>query len=71
MPVENIKEFMLRCLEGESGCLARRDLLLAHQAHIQQEIEKLACSLEVINYKIENYQEIGIFHIDSTNGENN
>lgn len=65
MPVEKIKEFMLCCLEGESGCNARRHLLLEHQKHITQQIEKLNGSLETINYKIDHYQEIGIFHIDS------
>ena len=68
MPVQEIKEFMHLCLKGEHSIEERKALLVKHRAHILEEIKNLDNSLAIINYKIEHYKEIGIFHIDKKLG---
>ncbi len=65
MPIKNIKEFMNLCLSGSDTCEDRKELLIKHREYIIDQIAKLNCSLQTINYKIEHYDEVGIFHIDS------
>lgn len=64
MSIIQIKEFMQLCLSGERGCEERKKILEIHKAHIHQQIQELNSSLGIINYKLEHYKEIGIFHID-------
>lgn len=64
MSIERIKEFMTLCLQGTQTCEERKELLKLHKEKIINQIEELNCSLEIINYKIDHYKEIGIFHID-------
>lgn len=64
MPLKEIKHFMDLCLQGTKTSLERKNLLLQHKKSIENQICQLKCSLDVINYKIEHYNEIGIFHID-------
>ena len=64
MSIDNIKEFMNLCLKGEETAETRKDMLLLHKQHILDQIQKLDKSLDTINYKIDHYKEIGIFHID-------
>lgn len=64
MPIKTIKQFMLLCLKSENGCEERKDLLQKHKENILKQIECLQNDLCMMNYKLEHYQEIDIFHID-------
>lgn len=64
MSIESIKEFMNLCLKGEETAEIRKDMLLLHKQHILQQMKELQNSLDTVNYKIDHYKEIGIFHID-------
>ncbi|EOR25085.1 MULTISPECIES: MerR family transcriptional regulator [Clostridium] len=68
MSLSEIKEFMNLCLQGEKTCEERKDILEHHKKDILNQIEYLKQSLNTINYKIDHYKEIGIFHIDSPLG---
>jgi DNA-binding transcriptional MerR regulator len=65
MSIERIKEFMNLCLSGPSALEERKDILEKHREELINHIKLLTCSLDMIEYKIEHYKEIGIFHIDS------
>jgi DNA-binding transcriptional MerR regulator len=64
MPINKIKEFMNLCLQGEKTCEDRKEILLEHKGHILQQMELLQDSLSTVNYKLEHYKEVGVFHID-------
>ncbi|MDF2871168.1 MAG: transcriptional regulator, MerR family [Anaerocolumna sp.] len=64
MSIEKIKEFMNLCLKGEETVEPRKDILLVHKQHILDQMQELKNSLDTVNYKIDHYKEIGIFHID-------
>ena len=64
MPLQEIKEFMQLCLKGKDSLEERRELLIRHRTRIQEQMTNLDNSLNIVNYKIEHYKEIGIFHID-------
>lgn len=68
MPILEIKQFMHLCLRGENTCEERREVLEKHKAEILKQMELLKNSLNIINYKINHYKEIGIFHIDQEIG---
>lgn len=65
MSIEKIKEFMHACLGGEDTAEERRLLLEEHKASILEKMKMLENSLNIVNYKLEHYREIGTFHIDS------
>lgn len=65
MSIETIKEFMNLCLNGAAACEERKDILEKHREDLIKHIGLLTCSLGTIDYKIEHYKEIGVFHIDS------
>lgn len=65
MQLDMIKKFMTLCMEGSSTCEQRREILEQHKANILGQIEMLGHSLDTINYKLDHYKEIGIFHIDT------
>lgn len=64
MTLEEIKDFMNLCLRGLDTCEERRDMLMSHRKSILEQMKKLKASLNTIDYKIDHYKEIGIFHID-------
>ncbi len=64
MPLQEVKEFMHLCLKGKESLEERRLLLENHRARILDQMKNLDKSLHTVNYKIEHYKEIGIFHID-------
>ena len=64
MPLQEIKEFMQLCLKGKDSLEERRELLIRHRTRIQEQMANLENSLNIVNFKIEHYKEIGIFHID-------
>nr|WP_154959218.1 MerR family transcriptional regulator [Paenibacillus xylanexedens] len=65
MPLEDIKAFMLLCLEGSSTSEQRKEMLQQHRQNIVKQMDVLNCSLGTIDYKLDHYNEIGIFHIDT------
>lgn len=65
MPLNEIKDFMGLCLEGASTCEQRKIMLEKHKEHVLRQIDSLTRSLDMINYKLDHYDEIGIFHIDA------
>ncbi|MEO2202836.1 MerR family transcriptional regulator [Paenibacillus pabuli] len=65
MSLEDIKAFMLLCLEGSSTSEQRKIMLEQHRQNILKQMDTLNCSLGTIDYKLEHYNEIGIFHIDT------
>ncbi len=64
MSIQHIKEFMDLCLCGNETVETRKEILLQHKKFILEQMEQLNSSLNTINYKIDHYKEIGIFHID-------
>lgn len=65
MSLEDIKSFMGLCLEGSSTSEQRKELLENHKENIFKQINTLHDSLNIINYKLKHYKEIGTFHIDT------
>lgn len=64
MTIKEIKNFMNLCLDGSKTCEERKKILEKHKEHILMQMKELENSLCTINYKIEHYKEIGVFHID-------
>ena len=64
MSIDHVKKFMNLCLKGEETAENRKEMLLEHKEHILQQMNELQNSLSTVNYKINHYKEIGIFHID-------
>lgn len=63
MPLEEIRKFMELCLLGESAAEDRKEVLLKQRERLACQLEQLQCSLNLIDYKLEHYREIGIFHL--------
>ena len=68
MPIQEIKQFMHLCLRGEDTCEERKEVLMKHRTEILKQMEVLRNSLSIVDYKIDHYKEIGIFHIDQETG---
>ena len=68
MPLQQIKEFMQLCLK-EDACEERREMLERHKEFILEQMEGLKRSLCTVNYKLEHYREVGVFHIDGKGEE--
>ena len=64
MPLQEIKEFMQMCLKGKESFEERKRLLIQHKEKILNDMKNLEKSLTTIQYKIDHYKELGIFHID-------
>lgn len=64
MSIQDVKQFMLLCQEGESTLEQRKTLLLNHKKNILNQMKVLEKGLSTVDYKIDHYKEIGIFHID-------
>lgn len=67
MSIVQIKEFMNSCLKGNETVETRKEILMKHKESILAQMVQLESSLRTINYKIDHYKEIGIFHIDRDN----
>lgn len=65
MSLDKIREFMNACLGGASTAEERKLLLEAHRASILEQMAVLENSLNIVDYKLAHYREIGTFHIDS------
>lgn len=68
MSILDIKHFMVLCLQGGDTCEERKEVLEKHKSEIIDQMEVLRNSLCIINYKIDHFKEIGIFHIDNETG---
>jgi len=64
MPIKKLRDFMNLCLKGKETSEQRKEILLSHKEYILEQINELQKSLSTVNYKIEHYKEIGIFHMD-------
>ncbi|WP_028591177.1 MerR family transcriptional regulator [Paenibacillus massiliensis] len=64
MSLDDIKAFMMLCIQGSSSSEQRRELLAQHREHILKQMDLLHRSLATVDYKLAHYNEIGIFHID-------
>ncbi len=64
MPLQEIKELMQMCLKGKESFEERKRLLIQHKEKILNDMKNLEKSLTTIQYKIDHYKELGIFHID-------
>jgi DNA-binding transcriptional MerR regulator len=65
MSIAEIKHFMNLCLQKEDTFEERKEVLEKHKKLILEQMEVLQNSLCIVNYKIDHYKEIGIFHIDN------
>lgn len=61
MPIVRLREFLNLCLMGEDTAQKRRELLIQHKNYIVAQIEQLKKSLSIVEHKIENYKNIGVF----------
>ena len=52
------------CLKGKESFEERKRLLIQHKEKILNDMKNLEKSLTTIQYKIDHYKELGIFHID-------
>jgi DNA-binding transcriptional MerR regulator len=65
MSIAEIKHFMNLCLQKEDTFEERKEVLEKHKKLILEQMEVLQNSLCIVNYKIDHYKKIGIFHIDN------
>jgi len=58
MPLADIQHYVKLVQEGDSTAGERRALLEAHRQTVVRQIEELEATLEVIDFKIQNYTDI-------------
>lgn len=58
MPLEDIKHYVKLIQQGDSTAGERRAMLEAHRQTVVQQIEELQATLDLIDYKIQNYTSI-------------
>lgn len=56
MSLENIRKYIQLALKGESTKRERWNILLETKSHIEEKINELQETLDVINYKMDNYE---------------
>lgn len=61
MALPDIRSFMGMCREGEDAANERKKVLLKQKELLEKQIACLQCSLELIDYKLAHYKEIGVF----------
>lgn len=59
MSIEKIREFMHACSGGIATAEERRILLEEHKANILQQMKVLENSLDIVNFKLQHYKEMG------------
>ena len=55
MPISRMREYMDLALEGPSGVVKRRDLLIEHRQRVVDQIEELNLNLSILDLKINLY----------------
>lgn len=55
--LETIHEYIQLALKGQSAKEARRDLLIETKAGLEEKLHELLETLDVINYKIDTYEQ--------------
>ena len=58
MPLVDIQRYVRLVQAGETTAAERRAILEAHRATVVSQIEELQATLELIDYKIQNYTDI-------------
>jgi len=58
MPLVDIQRYVRLFQEGESTASERRQILEAHRETVVSQIQELQATLELIDYKIQNYVDI-------------
>ncbi|MEP7290059.1 MAG: MerR family transcriptional regulator [Chloroflexota bacterium] len=58
MPLADIQHYVKLVQEGDSTAGQRRAMLEAHRQTVVQQMEDLQATLELIDYKIQNYTDI-------------
>ncbi len=58
MPLVDIQRYVRLFQEGESTAAERRMILEAHRETVVSQIQELQATLELIDYKIQNYNQI-------------
>lgn len=61
MALADIRKLMGMCREGEEAADERRKVLAKQKELLEKQIACLKCSLELIEYKLAHYREIGVF----------
>ena len=56
MSLDNIRKYIQLSLEGESTKEERWNILVETKSHIEEKINEMQETLDVINYKMENYE---------------
>ena len=57
MPLEKIQYFAQLRLQGAQTLKQRQDLLIQHSENLKQEIQRLNLEKDIVDYKIELYQQ--------------
>ncbi len=57
MPLESIREYVMLALMGEDTKPARKLILLETKEQLEKKLKEIKESLDVINYKLEIYEE--------------
>lgn len=57
MPIARIKQYTLLARQGDDTTEARLELLRTHRAEVVAQLEEIQHSLEVIDAKIEHYEQ--------------
>ena len=58
MPVNEIGAFIALCGQGDGTLDQRRQMLLAHQAHVEDKIDRMCQELEHIQHKLAYYDKV-------------
>lgn len=58
MPVNEIGAFIALCGQGDGTLEQRRQMLLAHQAHVEDKIDRMCQELEHIQHKLAYYDKV-------------
>ena len=58
MPIKLMREYARLRRLGESSVAARKQILVEHRADVRARIDELLSCVEVLDYKIDNYERI-------------
>lgn len=69
MPIKLMREYARLRRLGESSVGARKQILVEHRADVHARIEELRACVEVLDYKIDNYERIAAKSDDAGESE--